>query len=156
MKTTKPKKSAPKKSTAKLPVKKVIAKSLPKKTATATKPKVKDTFQSLALEAAQLAYDTKAQDIMVLDLTQLPSFTDYFVICSGTSDRQVQAICDRIHRALKLKDQYPLGIEGFDKGHWILMDYGPVVVHIFYAETREHYAIERFWGDAPQLKLKLK
>lgn len=157
MKTTK--KPAPKKSSAKLPAKKIIAKSLPKKTATANKPKAekaKDTYQSLALSAAQLAYDTKAEDIMVLDLTKLPSFTDYFVICSGTSDRQVQAICDRIHRTLKEKGQFPLGIEGRDKAHWILMDYGPVVVHIFYSETREHYAIERFWGDAPQLKIKLK
>ncbi len=147
MKTSKPKKAP-----AKKPVK------APKKTPSKPKPpvKTKDAYLTLALEAAQLAYDTKAQDIMVLDLTTLPSFTDYFVICSGTSDRQVQAICDRVHRTLKDRQQYPLGIEGYEKGHWILMDYGPVVVHVFYSETREHYSIERFWGDAPKLKLKLK
>lgn len=95
-------------------------------------------------------------NLEVLDLRRLSSFTDYFVIVSGRSDRQVQAICDRIEENLKKKDRKPLGIEGYPQGHWVLMDYGEVVAHIFYEEVRPLYALEKLWGDAPRVTFRLK
>lgn len=126
---------------------------------TKTKPKAtakKDPSRELAKTIAQIAYDTKAEHINVLDLTKLPTFTDYFVICSGRSDRQVQAIADNISKFLKSQGRLALSIEGYQQGHWCLMDYGSVVAHIFYEETRAFYGIEKFWSDAPVIEFKLK
>lgn len=111
----------------------------------------KDPSLELARLLAQAAYDTKAQDIVVLDLKKIGGFTDYFVIASGTSDRQVQAICDRMTDAAK-----PISVEGYETGHWILADYGSVIAHIFYEESRVFYGLEKLWGDAPRLRLNLK
>lgn len=118
--------------------------------------KTANPFQKLAKEIAQIAHDTKADDIVVLDLTKFPTFTDYFVICSGRSDRQVQAITDNIQKSLKESGRLPISVEGYTQGHWCLLDYGSVVTHIFYQETRDFYGIEKFWADAPKLTLKLK
>lgn len=126
------------------------------KSATPKKTKLtKDTAKERARDIAQAAYDTKAENLTVLDLKKISGFTDYFVIATGTSDRQVQAICDNIHKALKKKAVYPLVIEGYQEGHWILMDYGSVIVHIFYEETRNFYSLEKLWGDAPRVKFRL-
>ncbi len=114
------------------------------------------TSREMAKQIAQAAYDTKAQDIVTLDLRKLAGFTDYFVIASGTSDRQVQAIAERIEEALKKRRILPLGVEGFQKGHWILIDCGSVIAHIFYGEARNFYSLERLWGDANRIKFKLK
>jgi ribosome-associated protein len=99
--------------------------------------------------------NTKGQDLMVLDLRPLVSFTDYFVLVTGTSDRHVQALADKVHLRLKKDHQrLPLAFEGFDTGQWVLLDYGDLVIHIFQPETRGYYALEEFWGDAPRLVME--
>ena len=112
------------------------------------------TTRTLAKRIAEIASDKKAIDILVLDLRKLTSFTDFFVIASGASDRQVQAIADAIHREIKDAGRMPLGEEGMRTGHWALLDYGDVVTHVFYHADREHYQLERLWFDAPRLTFK--
>jgi ribosome-associated protein len=124
-----------------------------KKPARKTKP---DFSKERARIIAQAAYDTKAVDLSVLDLGKLSAFADYFVIASGTSDRQVQAISDRILEALKKAGVHPLGVEGFQKGHWVLIDCGSVIAHVFYEEARAFYGLDKLWGDAPKVKFQLK
>ncbi len=109
------------------------------------------TSQELAQQILAAALEVKAEDPLVLDLRQLTSFTDFFVIVTGRSDRQVQAISDRIIENIKDKKIKPLGIEGHETGHWVLIDFGAVVVHVFYEETREFYALEKLWSDAPRM-----
>ena len=109
---------------------------------------------TLARQIAQVASDHKALEIQVLDLRTLTSFTDFFVVCSGASDRQVISIADAIHHELKGSGRLPLGEEGLRSGHWALLDYGDVVVHVFYAPAREHYQLEKLWFDAPRLTFK--
>lgn len=104
---------------------------------------------------AQAAADTKARDIVVLNLQKLTSFTDFFVICSGTSDRHVMAIVDHMEEQLKKKKRRPLGIEGGDAAHWILVDCGDVVAHVFHDDERRFYQLEKLWGDAPRVRMKL-
>lgn len=112
------------------------------------------TSKALAKSIARATIELKAIDIKVLDLRELSSFTDFFVICSGSSGRHVQAIADRIVEDQKKIKERPIGMEGEDKGEWILIDYGSVVAHVFYPETREYYNIEKFWGDATEVSLK--
>ncbi len=108
----------------------------------------------IAKMTAKSAAELKAVDVKVLDLENISSFTDFFVICSGTSDRHVQSIADRILMDQKKNNNIALGIEGHEKGEWILIDYGSVVVHVFHPEVREFYNIERLWGDAALLSIK--
>jgi ribosome-associated protein len=110
--------------------------------------------RTLAKSIARIASDHKAVDIAVLDLRKLASFTDFFVICSGNSDRQVQAIAEAIHYELKKKGCAPLGEEGIRSGHWALIDYGDVVAHVFYRAERIHYQLEKLWFDAPRVLFK--
>ncbi len=112
------------------------------------------TTRMLAKEIAKIASDHKALDIKVLDLRKLTSFTEFFVICSGASDRQVSAIADAIHCELKKKGKLPLGDEGMKSGLWALLDYGDVVTHVFYQTEREHYQLEKLWFDAPRVAFK--
>lgn len=99
--------------------------------------------------------NTKGQNVMVLDMRPLVSFTDYFVLVTGTSNRHVQALADKVHLKLKKDHQLlPLTFEGFESGQWILLDYGDFVIHIFQPETRDYYALEEFWGDAPRLAVE--
>jgi ribosome-associated protein len=95
----------------------------------------------------------KAKDLVILNVKNLSSFTDYFIICSGTSDRQVQAIASSIQESLKEHGIIPLGMEGEQLGKWILMDYEDVVIHVFYEPIREFYEIERLWSDAPRMEI---
>lgn len=108
------------------------------------------TPEALAAAAAGYAADRKALDIVALDLREMISYTDYFVICSGRSDRQTKAIHDAIHQGLK-KDYglLPRRVEGLAQARWILMDYLDVIVHVFTPETREYYRLEQLWGEAP-------
>jgi ribosome-associated protein len=99
------------------------------------------------------AGDVKAENPVILNLQDLTSFADYFVILSGRSDRQVQAIADRIIEELKKNKIKPLGLEGTENKHWILIDYGHIVVHVFYEETREFYALEQLWNDASKVEV---
>ncbi|MBN1283437.1 MAG: ribosome silencing factor [Proteobacteria bacterium] len=112
------------------------------------------TTRTLARRIAKIASDHKAMDIAVLDLRKLTSFTDFFVIASGSSDRQVQAIAEAIEEGLKDAGRRPIGEEGVRSGRWALLDYGDVVTHVFYQADREHYQLEKLWFDAPRVVFK--
>ena len=108
------------------------------------------TPEDLAAAAIDFAADRKALDIVQLDLRGIIGYTDYFVICSGRSDRQVKAIHDAIHQGMKSEHgRLPRRVEGVSQAKWILMDYLDVVVHVFTPETREYYRLEQLWGEAP-------
>jgi ribosome-associated protein len=93
----------------------------------------------------------KAKNLTILNVKEVSSFADYFIICSGTSDRQVQSIAASIRENLKEYGIIPLGIEGESLGKWVLMDYEDVIIHVFYEPIREFYEIERLWPDAPRM-----
>ena len=103
---------------------------------------------------AKAASGKKALDIVTINLKKVPSVADYFVISSGTSTTQVKAIADNITKKLKEKREKLWHIEGERESLWILLDYGDVVAHIFYNETRRFYNLERLWGDLPQKHFK--
>jgi ribosome-associated protein len=106
--------------------------------------------EEMSLAIAEHASNRKAVDIVELDLRGIISYTDYFLICTGRSDRQVKAIHDGIHLGMKEEQRLlPARVEGVTQANWILMDYGDVVVHIFTPETREYYRLEQLWGEAP-------
>jgi ribosome-associated protein len=110
------------------------------------------TGEEIARAAIEYAADHKALEIVQLDLREMVSYTDYFVICSGRTDRQCKAIHDAIHLGLKERDGLlPRRVEGLTQAHWILMDYLDVIVHIFTPQTREYYQLEQLWGEAPVL-----
>ena len=104
--------------------------------------------QQAALQAAQFALEKKAEDVKVFDLRKLTSITDYFVICTGSTDTQVRAIADHIADEFAEEGIKPWHIEGLERSHWILLDYVNFVVHVFDPQTREYYGLERLWGDA--------
>ena len=106
-----------------------------------------------AFLCAQAVLDRKAIDLVILEVKDLSSFTDYFLICSGNSDRQVQAIASHIEEKLAKKGIRPLGMEGKREGRWILLDYGDVIVHVFYQPVREFYDLERLWSEAPRIEM---
>ena len=95
------------------------------------------------------ASDKKAEDILVLNVSEVTTIADLFVLCSGRSERQVQAIADAIVEKAKEAGRQPFGIEGYSGGRWVLVDLGDVVVHAFVPEERQLYRLERLWGDAP-------
>jgi ribosome-associated protein len=103
--------------------------------------------------AVRCAAAKKATDIKVLDLKDVTSFTDYFVICSAANSRQGHAICDEIEKGLKEMGERPVSVEGFNPGEWILMDYGDFLVHIFSASARSFYDLERLWRHAKMLEI---
>ncbi|TMM09004.1 MAG: ribosome silencing factor [Actinobacteria bacterium] len=97
-----------------------------------------------------MAADRKALDLVQLDLRGIIGYTDYFVICSGRSDRHVKAIHDAIHAGMKHQHGLlPERVEGLSQARWVLMDYLDVVVHVFTPATREYYRLEQLWGEAP-------
>jgi len=106
---------------------------------------------ALIVEAAQ---ERKADDLVGLDIRKISSFADTFIIATGTSDRHVRSVADSIEAALKARGEPPLGIEGYDEGRWVLVDCDDAIVHIFQQEIRDHYDLERLWGDAPTLELE--
>ena len=102
--------------------------------------------------AARAADDKKATDIVVLDVGDIISITEMFVLASGTNTRQVKTIAEEVELALKVyDDEAPRAVEGIDDATWVLLDYGDVIVHVFLEETREYYDLERLWGDAPEV-----
>ena len=112
------------------------------------------TPELLAEQIAVQAAEKKAHDILELDLRGVVGYTDFFVICSGNSDRQVTAIHDGILEALKAEHGiFPRRVEGLSQAHWVLMDYLDVLVHIFTPQTREFYRLESLWGEAGVRKL---
>jgi ribosome-associated protein len=108
------------------------------------------TPEELVAAIVQYADDRKALDIVQLDLREMIAYTDYFVICTGRSDRQTKAIHDAILEGLKSTNRrIPRRVEGLPGARWILMDYLDVIVHVFTPETREYYRLEQLWGEAP-------
>jgi ribosome-associated protein len=106
--------------------------------------------EQIASAITGYAADRKALDIVQLDLREILGYTDYFIICSGRSDRQTKAIHDAIHQGMKQDyDLLPRRVEGLTQARWILLDYLDVVVHVFTPETREYYRLEQLWGEAP-------
>lgn len=98
-----------------------------------------------------MASDKKASDIVLLRTSELTTMADYFVIASGRSDRQVQALSRAIVDELRDDGIKPLGIEGMRTARWVLLDYGSVIVHLFAPEEREYYGLERLWSEATQV-----
>jgi ribosome-associated protein len=105
--------------------------------------------RAMADVVVDAASEKKAEDILVLNVSEVTTIADLFVIVSGRGERQVQAIADEIVEKAKAAGRQPVGIEGYSAGRWILIDLGDVVVHAFVPEEREIYRLERLWGDAP-------
>jgi ribosome-associated protein len=101
--------------------------------------------------AARTAYEKMADEVAVLDLRKADAFTDYFVICSGRNPRQVTAMAEAIELALAQSGLHPAHVEGYARSEWVLLDYFDFVVHVFTAETRRFYALERLWGNAERI-----
>ena len=110
-----------------------------------------------SLEKAQIAagaaLDKGGQDILLLDVREVVSFADVLVIATGRSNRQVKAIADAVAQAFSARGEGRLGTEGYDEGRWVLIDLADVVVHVFQAEVRDHYDLERLWSDAVPVEL---
>ncbi len=103
----------------------------------------------VARSAARLALEKKAENVVILDLRELSSACDYFVVASGRSETQVKAIAERVEEGLREQGAKPWHREGYAGRRWILLDFVDTVVHVFHRETREFYLLERLWGDAP-------
>lgn len=110
--------------------------------------------EALARAIAAFAADKKALDIVVLDLRSLHAYTDFFIVCSGGSDRQVKAIHDAVHLGMKNDHgMLPVRVEGMPQARWVVMDYVDAVVHAFVPEVRDFYRLEQLWGEVPRLEL---
>ena len=134
-----------------------MAKTEKRRTAVAGKASTKTTPRRRRLtsevdRAVRAALDRKASNVVVLDLRKTQAFTDFFILCSGQSQRQVQAIADAIEESMKAARIRPAHIEGYDRAEWILMDYFSFIVHIFVPQTREFYSLERLWADAERIE----
>ena len=112
------------------------------------------TGLELAAVCARIALDTKAEDLAVLDLRGQSAFTDYFIIMSGRSTRHVQGLAEAIEAELNSKRINSQHAEGLQEGLWVLLDFGDVVVHVFYRDQRAFYDLEGLWHDAPRLELE--
>ncbi|MFN8619211.1 MAG: ribosome silencing factor [Chloroflexota bacterium] len=109
------------------------------------------TALAMARRIVELAEDRKASDILLLDVRALTAVTDYFVICSGQSERQLGAIADAIAEGLKEEGVLPLGREGGANAHWVLLDFGSAIVHVMATPEREYYQLEKLWADGTLL-----
>jgi len=114
-----------------------------------------DTSRELALQALEAAFTKNALEPVLLDVTKLSSYTNYILVLSGQSVRQVEAISEVIQKKMKDNHHDPLGVEGVRGGQWLLLDYGEVVVHVFYHPMRAHYDLEGLWSEAPRAELKV-
>ncbi len=106
---------------------------------------------AIAKLCATAADDKKASDIIILDVSHLTSFADYFVICSAPSERQVQAIVSNVQDTLRESNVRPIGVEGLETSSWVLADFGDVIFHCFTDAARDYYDLEGFWIDAPRI-----
>ena len=97
--------------------------------------------------------DRKGEDVVALDVREVTSFADTFVLATGSSDRNVRAIADAVVEAAQAIGAAPLGVEGYEEGRWVLVDLGDAIVHVFLPDVREHYALERLYADAPLVEL---
>ena len=109
------------------------------------------TSEELATLCAGAASDKKAENILALDLRGISTFTEFFLICSGTSEPHLKAIASGIEDSLRLgHDRRPVAVDGYPLSQWLVMDYGDVVVHIFHQSKRDFYSLEDLWSDAPR------
>lgn len=106
-----------------------------------------------ALLLIRFALDRKACDLVVLDVHDITSIADYFIVCSGRSDRQVQSIAQGVEENAAEEGFRPFAVEGTQRGHWALIDFSDVIVHIFYEPVREFYDLDGLWGHAPRAEL---
>ena len=104
-----------------------------------------------ALLCVNASLEKKAKELVILNVSEISSFADYFILCSGTSDRQVRAIADAIQENLKKAGMRPLGVEGEAGGKWILLDYDDVIIHVFLESVRTFYDLERLWSETPRM-----
>jgi ribosome-associated protein len=120
--------------------------------ATQTKRKSSDhVLPDPVRQAARAAYGKKATEVVALNLGKVSAFTDYFLICSGQNPRQVKAIAEAIEAALSASGIKPAHVEGYDRSDWILLDYFDFVAHVFTADQRRFYSLERLWGSADRI-----
>jgi ribosome-associated protein len=106
------------------------------------------------MTAARAAAERKALEMVAIDIREIASFAEYFLVCSGTSTRQVQAIADEVMEKLRdERDARPLHTEGYEAATWILLDYGDLIVHVFTEDSRQFYQLERLWRDAKRVEL---
>ncbi len=111
--------------------------------------------KEIALTAVHYALDKKGFDLKLFEVSELSSLTDYILLVSGRSDRQVQAVAEHIKGEFKHQHQLlPLAVEGLDQGRWVLLDYGDVMVHIFQTPVREFYDLEGLWSEASEVELE--
>ncbi len=115
-----------------------------------------DPRRARALRIAEAAADKLAEDVVALDVRELASFADTFILATGTSDRHVRTIADAVVEASRSDGQQPMGVEGHDDGRWVLIDLGDVIVHVFQREVRALYDLERLWSDAPPIELDIE
>jgi ribosome-associated protein len=110
-------------------------------------------YEQSAKPYVEAVLGMKAFNVVVIDVRGIASYADTFIICSGRSHRQVTAIAEFVEKELKGKGIKPLGVEGLRDGHWVLMDYGDVIIHVFYEPIRTFYDLEGLWSDAPRIKI---
>lgn len=110
--------------------------------------------QDRAQKCAAFVLDKKAYNVRILDVRKISSLTDFLVIATGSSDRQVKAAADAVHLGLKKEyDTMPLAVEGLSEGRWVLIDYGDVMVHVFHEPVREFYDLDGLWCDAEEIQV---
>ncbi len=109
--------------------------------------------QKIWRAAVEAAESKQAKDIKVLDLREVTTFADFFVVLSGANARQIQAIADEIETRLKKLNEFPNSVEGYQNAEWVLMDYGDYLIHIFTEKARQYYDLERLWRDAKTVAL---
>ena len=114
---------------------------------------VEEISLAKAFLSVQAAANKKAEQMKILDLRNVSSFTDYFVVCSGHSDKQVKAIADSIVIELKEDGFMPISVEGYGDGRWVVVDFGDVVIHVFMDALRDYYDIEQLWHDARKVPI---
>jgi ribosome-associated protein len=120
----------------------------PRQSSTTARSKAPSKLPKAIQAAIDAAQDRKATGVVVLDLKKAAAFTDYFVICSASNPRQVQAIADAVEEALKAQKQRPSLVEGYARAEWILLDYFDFVIHVFSKHARDFYGLDRLWGSA--------
>jgi ribosome-associated protein len=128
--------------------------ALPDPAAARAAARIDEDSRRAALAAARAALEKKAEEVVVLDLRGVSGYTDFLVIGSGTSDRQLEAITDGVEKELTAQGHRVIGSEGQRGGRWVLLDFGDVVVHVFNAEERVHYDLEGLWADAPRIEVE--
>ncbi len=112
------------------------------------------TSEELAVRMAEAADDKRAQDISILNMQGISAMADYFIICQGNSERQVEAIARDLKSVAEEVEVHVKRMEGLEKSRWVLIDLGDVIIHVFHREDREYYQLEKLWGDAPRVQVE--